>query len=119
MGQLARLLIGSRTLWWRSKYPVARPFTALRRVMGLLLQERGWRKSEALPSAPRGIRSICPTSEAAEPRGAREALVPWQVATLLLKARSRSAADTVRDRCRKKVASDLNACAGSEVALKE
>ncbi len=32
------------------------------------------RKSEALPSAPPGTRSICPTSEAAEPRGAREAL---------------------------------------------
>jgi hypothetical protein len=31
-------------------------------------------KSEALPSAPPGTRSICPTSEAAEPRGAREAL---------------------------------------------
>src|SRR5207248_5375867 len=30
------------------------------------------------------------------PRGAREALMPWQIATRLLKARSRSAADTVR-----------------------
>ena len=42
--------------------------------MGLLLRGERRRKSEALPSAPRGIRSICPTSEAAEPRGAREAL---------------------------------------------
>src|SRR6266481_4985722 len=64
--------------------------------MGRLLRESGRRKSEALPSAPPGTRSICPTSDAAEPRGAREALCPWQVATRLRKARDRSAADTVR-----------------------
>jgi hypothetical protein len=54
--------------------PVARPNTAIRRVMGLLLRESGRQKSKTLLPAPLGTSVICPTSEAAEPRGAREAL---------------------------------------------
>jgi hypothetical protein len=47
---------------------------ALGCVMGLLLRKSGRRKSEALSSAQPGNRSIRPASDAAEPRGAREAL---------------------------------------------
>ena len=67
-------LVYRRTFWRRSNCPRGPAFYGYRRVMGLLFPERGRRKSEALPSAPPGIRSICPASEAAEPRGAREAV---------------------------------------------
>jgi hypothetical protein len=54
--------------------PRGRPYMALRCVMDLPLRQSSGRKSEALPSALPGTSSICPTSEAAEPRGTREAL---------------------------------------------
>lgn len=53
--------------------PVARPRTAFRCVMGPLLRKSERRKSKALLSAPLGISATCPASQAAEPRGAREA----------------------------------------------
>ena len=74
------------------------------------------RKSEALPSAPPGIRSIRPTSEAAEPRGAREALCHGRLPAAPEGKKSLCCGYS-EDRCRRKVAFDNTACAGSEVAL--
>jgi hypothetical protein len=74
--------------------PVVQPNATLRRVMGLSAPGEQQTKSKALLSAPRGISAICPASEAAEPRGAREACMPAQVATQLQKARVRTAANT-------------------------
>jgi len=73
----------------------------LRRVMGLLLRERRRRKSEALPTAPLGIRSILSDERGCRTAGCERGFMPWQVATRLRKARDRSAADTVRIDARK------------------
>jgi hypothetical protein len=94
LGAHAVSLLPEATLWWLAadrpagasaglqahrlvvfkNSPVARPSSVLRCVMGRLLRGSGRQESKALPSAPPGGRSICPTSEAAEPRGAREAI---------------------------------------------
>jgi hypothetical protein len=97
--------------------PVARPNAALRRVMGPLLRESGRRKSKALLPGPLGISAICPTSEAAEPRGVREP-VPAQVAMRLQEARIRTVASTLRSMPEER-GIVLSACASSEVALVE
>src|SRR5258707_2618837 len=101
IGQRSRLLVCRRTVWWCQNSPVARPSTAFRRVMGLLV--RGERKAKERSSP------VCSTSDQihlSDERGCRTAgcergFMPWQVATRLQKARDRSAADTVRDRCRR------------------
>jgi hypothetical protein len=105
-------------VWWCSESPVARPYTAVRRDGSLLLRERGRRKSEALPSAPLGTRSMCPTSEAAEPRGAREALCGGRLPAAP-EGKGSLCCEYSENRCRKELAFDLNACADSEVALGE
>jgi hypothetical protein len=96
LGQWALLLIGSCTLWWRSKYPRGSAFYGSSARDGSSAPERGRRKSEALPSAPRGIRSILSDERGCRTAGCERGFVPWQVATRLLRARDRSAADTVR-----------------------
>ena len=75
--------------------PVARPDSALRRVMGLLLRESGRQKRARLscrfhrdqrhPSGERGCRTA----------GCERGLMPAQVATRLQEARDHSAANTV------------------------
>ena len=95
--------------------PVARPNAALRRVMGLLLRESGRRESKALRSGPLGIRAILSGSEAAEPRGAREAECHCRLPRgsrrqqiVLLRIQGVGAGGNGIGR---------SACAGSEVAL--
>ena len=96
------LLVCRRTVWWRSKdRPVARPrYTALRCVMGLLLQAERKRKERSSP-----VRSTRDQVHLSDEPGCRTAgcergFYAKAVATRLQKARNRSAADTVRDRCR-------------------
>src|SRR5271163_96730 len=85
--------------------------------MGLLFRENRRQKSKALPSAPLGISATCPASEAAEPRGAREArcgagchAAPGGKGSCTCEYRG--------ERCGG-IGIVLSACAGSEVALGE
>jgi hypothetical protein len=112
-----RTLVGGRTsLVVFIDCPVARPNAALRRVMGLLLHESGRRESEALWSGPLGIRAICPASEAAEPRGAREAECRCRLPRGSKRQQIVLLANTVESMPEKNGIA-LSACAGSEVAL--
>src|SRR5882757_11073217 len=110
------LLVYRHTIWWRSKdRPVARPYD-LRDGSSA----PGERKTRERGSP------VCSTRDQvhlSDERGCRTAgcergFMPWQFATRLRKARDRSAADTVRIDAGE-MAYDLNACAGSEVALGE
>ncbi|MBB5342738.1 hypothetical protein HDF10_000688 [Edaphobacter lichenicola] len=72
--------------------------------------------SKALLSAPRGIRAICPASEAAEPRGAREAVGRRRLPRGSESAGDPSAADTVSVDAGD-AGIDLTARADSKIAL--
>ena len=63
--------------------------------------EQKTEESEALLSAPLGTSAICPASNAAEPRGAREARCRRRLPRGSGRRRNRSAANTVRSRCQK------------------
>jgi hypothetical protein len=114
------LLVCRRTPPGGSKdSPVARPSTAFRRVMGLLV--RGERKAKERGSPVCSTRDQVHLSDerCCRTAGCERGFLPWQVATRLRKARDRSAADTKRIDAWKNWAFDLSACAGSEVALGE
>jgi hypothetical protein len=114
---LERLLVCRRTsLVVFKNCPVARPDSALRRVMGLLLRES---RRQIEPGSP-----VCSTWDQCHPSGERgcrtagceRGSTPAQVATGLQEAQDPSAANTVRADAK---ASGLSACANSEVALGE
>jgi hypothetical protein len=137
LGAHAISLLPEATLWWLAadgpagasaglqahplvvfkNRPVARPSTAFRRVMGLLV--RGERKARERGSP------VCSTGDQvhlSDERGCRTAgcergYLPWQVATRLRKARDRSAADTKGIDAWNNRAFDLNACAAARLRL--
>ncbi len=97
--------------------PVARPDTALRRVMGLLLRGAGRQKSEALLSAPLGPapsarRAMLPN------RGVRERPCADAGCHAAPGGKEPFCCEYSEYRCIK-TGIGLNACAGSEVALGE
>jgi hypothetical protein len=96
------LLVCRRTVWWRSKdRPVARPrYTALRCVMGLLLQAERKRKERSSPVCSTRDQVHLSDEPGCRTAGCERGFYAKAVATRLQKARNRSAADTVRDRCR-------------------
>ncbi len=95
--------------------PVVRPNLALRRVMGRLLPVEGRQKSEALLSAPRGIRATCPASVRLPNRGVRERLCASQVATRFRERKESICCGYGEERCRK-TGKDFIACADSDSA---
>ena len=99
-------------------FPVARPDTALRRVMGLLLPGEQATTEQRSPVCSTGDQRHLPGELCCRTAGCERGLVPMQVATRPRETKNHSAASTVRDRCIE-TGIGLSACAGSEVALGE
>jgi hypothetical protein len=93
--------------------PVVRLDSALRRVMGRLLRRSGRRRARLSCLLHQGISAICPSSQVAGPRGARDALCRRRLPRVSAR-HVFSAANTVKARCRNTCVG-LSACAGSEV----
>jgi hypothetical protein len=115
-----RLLVCRRTVWWVFKNsPVVRPHTALRCAMGLLLRESGRRKEQGSPVCSTRDQVHLSDERRLPNRGVRERLYAMAGCHAAPEGKKSFCCGYSENRCRKKLAYDLIACAGSEVALGE
>jgi hypothetical protein len=98
--------------------PEARPDSAVRRVMSLLLRESRRQKSKALLSAPLGNQRHLSGERGCRTAGCERGPMPAQVATRTPGGRKPYCCDYSENRCRG-TGIGLSACADSEVALGE
>src|SRR5438105_1930088 len=119
MGQLALLLIGSRALWVAFKIPRGPAFYGSSARDGSSAPGEGLAKERGSPDC--STRDQVHLSDELGCRTAGCERGPYAMADCHAPPEGKKSlcCGYSEDRCRKKMASDLNACAGSEVALKE